>query len=66
MAKFSGGFHTHGGVGSPEWITVQYKDAQGRVLYHQKQDGTIWDRVHVYDNPAINQTPAEKPIKIWA
>ena len=64
---FSGGFHNHnkGGTGS-QWITVQYTDDQGRVLYHQKADGTVWDRIHIWDNPAINEDPAEKPVKIWA
>ena len=68
MDKFSGGFHNNGRRrdGGPQWITVQYKDDQGRVLYHMKQDDTVWDRIHLYDNPAIKQTAAERPINIWA
>lgn len=67
VAKFSGGFHNHAVRGyGQKWITIQYKDDQGRVLYHRKQDGTVWDRIHIYDDFAINQTPAEMPVMIWA
>ena len=48
------------------WITIQYKDDQGRILYHKKQNGAVYSRIHVYENPAFNLTPEEMPVAIWA
>ncbi|KAF8335636.1 hypothetical protein F5887DRAFT_1079043 [Amanita rubescens] len=62
--EIAGGLHNRGS--GPQWLTIQYTDSQGRIVYHQKEDGSIWNRIHVFDNPAINQTPAEKPVRIWA
>ena len=64
----SGGFHDHttgGGPADKQWITVQYTDSQKKVLYHQKKDGTEWDRIHLYKDPKLNQAENEKPVKIY-
>ncbi|KAF8814549.1 hypothetical protein BYT27DRAFT_7334393 [Phlegmacium glaucopus] len=67
IGEIAGGFHNHtpGGAG-PRWITVKYTDAEGKVLYHQKADGKVWDRIHIWDDATKNKDPAEKPVKIWA
>ncbi|THH14227.1 hypothetical protein EW146_g6080 [Bondarzewia mesenterica] len=63
--EIAGAFHNHNpGCGGVQWITVRYKNAQGKTLYHKKADGTIWDRVHVYQDLSINYQPTEKPVTI--
>lgn len=70
--EFRGGFHNHEnkkirGMGpSLKWITIEYTDDEGKVLFHTKKDGSVWDRIHVYENPAINLLPEHIPVSIWA
>ncbi|KAI0697198.1 hypothetical protein C8T65DRAFT_27150 [Cerioporus squamosus] len=64
--EISGGYHRHDENGkSGEWLTVAYRDGQGRVIRHEKADGSVWDRVHVYKDRELNASDGERPEKIW-
>ncbi len=65
---FDRAFHDHvpgGGPDGAKWITIQYFDDDGNILYHKKKDGTEWDRLHVFKDKALNETESEVPVEIY-
>ncbi|PIL34544.1 hypothetical protein GSI_03322 [Ganoderma sinense ZZ0214-1] len=60
-----GSYHTHGGA-APEWVTARVYDRDHHVICHQKADGSLWNCIHIFRNPMLNASQAERPVRFWA
>lgn len=48
-----------------EWFTVQYLDRQKRPVLHAKADGSVYEKMHIFKDRALNASDTQRPQKVW-
>ena len=48
------------------WITVRWWDKRNRIICHSTKGGRVYNRLHVYRDPALNMHDAIIPTKLFA